>query len=335
MQAAAATETTFPPVTWIMPVKNGMPFIANTLETIAAQKYPRHRLIAWDNGSTDGTQDELRRWVPSRIAGEMVLDRPLPLGRCRAELVRRSDTELIACMDADDLNRPLRLQRQVERLLVAPDIVAIGSVPDIIDDHGNFLEDWVYPLEDAEIRWRTRWQTSLNASSVMFRRSAVLAAGNYRDLNRSQDLDLWMRLARFGRMENLAERLVLYRRHTTNITAGVADYYPTDRLMAALNATDLFPGLSPHRAIELWEAAYPRYGEVRVRSHHLRMLEWAAIDAARAVHETDDYFTRTRYYGLQRFFMFRNIVRGALGLDLAKTRRLQQLRARFRRQCVI
>ncbi len=324
-------DSTFPPVTWIMPVKNGMPFIAKTLETIAEQQYPRHRLIAWDNGSTDGTQDELLRWVPSRIAGELILDNPLPLGRCRAALVNRSETELIACMDADDLNRPLRLQRQVERLLEAPNVVAIGCVPDIIDDRGNVLEDWAYPLEDAEIRWRTKWQTSFNASSVMFRRSAVLAAGNYRDLNRSQDLDLWIRLAMVGRMENLAERLVLYRRHTTNITAGVADYYPTDRLMAALNATDLFPGLSPHRAIELWEAAYPRYSEVRVVPHHLRMFKRAAIDAARALHESDDYFTRTRYYTLQRFFMLRNIARSALGIDLAKTQRLQKLRARFRR----
>ena len=98
-----------------------------------------------------------------------MLDAPLPLGRSRAALVERANTELIACIDADDLNRPNRLERQVERMLEAPNLVALGTVPDIIDDTDGSLEDWVYPVEDAEIRWRTHWQTSLNASAVMFR----------------------------------------------------------------------------------------------------------------------------------------------------------------------
>ena len=322
------TVRTWPLVTWIMPVRNGMPFISKTLESIAAQTYPHHRIVVWDNGSTDGTQDELRRWIPERIAGELFLDAPLPLGPSRAALVERAQTELIACIDADDLNRPMRLEQQVKRMLEAPCVVALGTVPDIIDDADGALDDWVYPVEDAEIRWRTHWQTSLNASAVMFRRGEVLAAGNYRDIF-SEDLDLWMRLARRGRMENLAERLILYRRHKRNITAGVLSYYDTDRQVAAFNATDIFPHVAPKRAIELWEAAYPRYAEMTAY-RHLDMLRFAARDAARAVGEGDAYFINTRYYALQRKFMRRNILMSMLGLKSATLERIHAFKIRYR-----
>ena len=318
-----------PHVTFIMPVRNGMPFLAQTLASIAEQTYAPHQLIVWDNGSTDGTQDELRRWIPDRIRGELVLDRPLPLGRSRAALVERAETELVACIDADDLNRPTRVERQVERMLQSPDLVALGTVPDIIDDTEHPLPDWIYPLEDAEIRWRTLWHTSLNASAVMFRRSAVLAAGNYRDVP-SEDLDLWIRLARLGRMENLKERLVLYRRHPANLTAGITDFFTTDRQVAGFNAADIFPGLGAIHSLELWEAAYPHYGEVVVRPRHLKLLESTAVRAARRCGEADAYFTSTRFYALQRMFMRRNIVTSMFGVPSATMKRIHAFRTRLR-----
>ena len=212
-----------PDVTWIMPVKNGKPYVRATLESVAAQQYGPHRIIAWDNGSSDGTQDELLAWIPSRIAGEVILDRPLPLGRCRAALVERAKSEFIACIDADDLADPRRLTVQIAYLVARPDLVALGCIPEIIDEAGAELDAWYYPESDAEIRWRSNWQTSLNASSVVFRRSAVLRAGNYRDIDFGEDLDLWMRLTALGRIENIGERLVKYRRHTQNTSVGVTD----------------------------------------------------------------------------------------------------------------
>ena len=34
----------WPFVTWIMPVRNGMPFLTRTLESIAGQSYSQHKL---------------------------------------------------------------------------------------------------------------------------------------------------------------------------------------------------------------------------------------------------------------------------------------------------
>jgi len=309
-----ALRNELPLVTWLLPVRNGMPFLTDTLRSVAEQQYPRQRIIAWDNGSTDGTQAELRRWIPGRIDGEVIDDRPLRLGECRANLVERATSEICACTDADDISHPDRLMRQVHRLLDSPSLVAIGAVPNIIDEHGRPLPDWYYPLDNAEIRWRTRWQASLNASSVTFRRSAVLAAGNYRNLDLSQDLDLWIRLSRIGGMQNLSERLISYRRHTNNLTAGVVDYFRYDREIAVLNADALFPGYNAGEALTLWDIAYPRVASAKVRLSDIFQLRRTAIRAARAVGEPDRYFTGTAFFRRQVRYMLYNWTRDKLHL---------------------
>ena len=72
---APASEN-HPPVTWLLPVKNAMPHLTDTLKSISEQSYPNHGVIAWDNGSTDGSVRELRRWIPQVIPGRVIADHP-------------------------------------------------------------------------------------------------------------------------------------------------------------------------------------------------------------------------------------------------------------------
>lgn len=50
-----------PLVTIVTPVRNGMPFLAEMLESVRGQDYPRIEHIAVDGGSTDGSVELLRR----------------------------------------------------------------------------------------------------------------------------------------------------------------------------------------------------------------------------------------------------------------------------------
>ena len=62
----------WPRVSWLMPVLNGMPYLRELLDSLVAQTYPHHEIIAWDNGSTDGSVALLQAYIPSRIAGRVV-----------------------------------------------------------------------------------------------------------------------------------------------------------------------------------------------------------------------------------------------------------------------
>ena len=54
-----------------------MPYLPLTLKAVAEQSYTSHKIIVWDNGSTDGTLEELRRWIPSHIPGQVICGKPM------------------------------------------------------------------------------------------------------------------------------------------------------------------------------------------------------------------------------------------------------------------
>ncbi len=304
-----------PLITWILPVRNGMPYLMRTLQSIQAQTYRNHRCLVWDNGSTDGTLACLQAYIPEKIPGEIVSGRPLTLAASLAALVERATSEYIARIDADDIALPSRLAEQVKRMESEASLVALGTRTELIDELDQRIDDeWELPLGDAEIRWRNLWQGSVLHPSLMYRRPAVLDAGNYREI-KAEDHDLWLRLGRIGRFDNLPQKLMRYRRHQSNTTVAVTDFFAYNELAATNNAATLFDGFDATRAMDLWHAAYPRVGERGVFPRHLAELSRAAIGAARTVGERDGYFSETTYYKRQRRFLLVNILRTALRLD--------------------
>lgn len=303
------------PVTWLMAVRNGMPFLRETLESIAAQTYRDHSLLVWNDASNDGTLEELQAWIPSRIPGRIITGACFKLGANLAVLVAEAKTELCARIDADDVNEPLRLERQVAYMLDHPEVVALGTQVKLIDAEGRPIQsEWICPCEDAEARWRTRWQSPLAHPSVMFRRSAALCAGNYRDVH-PEDCEFWIRLCPFGEIYSLQERLVQYRRHGTSLSAGHDDYYDGQLWTARAAASHLFPAIPQDRVLPLWKATHPREcrpgAEVKVQDYiqHAR----AAKLLARQCGKPDDYFQRTPTYSQQAYWLRHNLLR-RLGL---------------------
>ena len=195
-----------------------MPYLPEALASIQAQTYRNWTVLAWDNGSTDGTIDVLREWIPSRLPGRIVTDHPLALGACRREMVKAAETEFCALMDADDVSVSNRLEMQVAYLINHPGVAVVGSQVSRLDvhgvNHGKFLE---LPSRHQEIVLCMLHSNGLAQPSVLFRRSAVLETGNYRDVE-VEDYDLWLRLAARHRLANLATPLLLYRLHAQSTT---------------------------------------------------------------------------------------------------------------------
>lgn len=307
------SPTERPWVTWLLPVLNGMPYLPVTLKSIADQTYRNHKILAWDNGSTDGTVEELERWIPSQIPGRIVRDRPLRLGASLASLVEQADTEFCARIDADDINLPSRLERQIQFLLDRPAAGVVGCRITTIDQNGNPLQEYNHETDDAEIRWLSRYACRMCHPSVVFRRSVVLAAGNYHDVD-SEDADLWLRVSSLAEMVNLPERLVCYRRFVGSTTGSIRDWLPVLRENAVVNAAHLFPGITdPERALDLWDATVPQRLSwapkitYPAKPAHLRDLKRSAVLLAREAGKPDDYFTNTEAFREQYYLLRRRV----------------------------
>jgi glycosyltransferase involved in cell wall biosynthesis len=287
-----------------------MPYLPQALASIAAQTYRNHKALIWDDCSTDGTLQVLREWIPQRIPGRIFAGRSMRLGPSLAFLVDQSDTELCARIDADDISTPDRLEKQVGFLAEHPEVGVLGAHVRVIDENGTEQEDWRYDTDEAELRWLSRWQARIPHTAVIFRRSIILAGGNYRDVN-SEDQDLWFRLSLSTRMMNYPEVLAFYRRTSTSMCGRVWDWVPAQRQVARDNASALFPNISnPREALALWEVTHPDQLQLPtpVKCRQLRQFDRAAVLCARKARVPDNYFTNTKAFQTQRWHLKRRIM---------------------------
>jgi glycosyltransferase involved in cell wall biosynthesis len=119
--------------------------------------------------------------------------------------------EIVARMDADDVSLPTRFEKQLPLIEAGADIVGSGLL-----EFGSSPDDVVGrrtpPTDPVEIRRVIRFRDPFNHPTVVYRRSAVQAAGGYTDLALMEDYLLFARMIDAGaRPANLAEPLVRYR----------------------------------------------------------------------------------------------------------------------------
>lgn len=271
-----------PRVTWLLPVRNAMPYLPSALASIEAQSFRDWDVLAWDNDSTDGSLHELQKWIPSRLPGRIVTGRALPLGACLAAMVAEGESEFCARMDADDVNKPERLERQMAFLDASPEVALVGCQIAGFDESGAPGHQLLYrvPCAHDDIVLTFLTGNPVAHPTVVFRRTAVLAAGNYRDVGPGQDYDLWMRLALRHCLANLEECLLHYRVHAESITqtlsresrgSAVADA----RFVA--NAPALF-GCSESEARMFRERRHPRViGMLWRLAQHLRRTQGGSL----------------------------------------------------------
>ena len=119
--------------------------------------------------------------------------------------------EIVARMDADDISVPERFERQLPVIEGGADIVGSG-----LFEFGHSVDDVVGrrtpPTDPEVIRRVIRFRDPFNHPTVVYRRSAVQAAGGYSDMALMEDYLLFTRMVEAGaRPANLAEPLVCYR----------------------------------------------------------------------------------------------------------------------------
>lgn len=120
--------------------------------------------------------------------------------------------DVIARMDADDVSLPHRFLRQLPVIEDGADLVGAAIVEFEGDGRGDAGVLRVPPTELGEIARAARWRNPFNHPTVVYRRSAVLSAGGYRELPFMEDYWLFTRMIANGAtVVNLTDPLVRYR----------------------------------------------------------------------------------------------------------------------------
>ena len=133
--------------------------------------------------------------------------------------VENAKYDIVARMDSDDICAPDRFEKQVAYLESHPecDIVG-GQITEFIDTPDNIVGKREVPCDNEAIYHYMRNRCALNHPTVMFKKKAVLNAGNYQDWFWNEDYYMWIRMMEQGCVfANLPDVLV-------NMRSGIDQY---------------------------------------------------------------------------------------------------------------
>lgn len=121
------------------------------------------------------------------------------LGPALALGVTKCKNELIARMDADDYSVPNRCEKQIKMFKNHDELDIVGSsIAEFIGNINNIQAYRILPESDEEIKKFAKRRNPFGHPSIMFRKSKVLEAGNYRSYYLCEDYDMWIRMIEKG-----------------------------------------------------------------------------------------------------------------------------------------
>ncbi|MBH0053557.1 glycosyltransferase [Salinibacterium sp. SWN139] len=146
--------------------------------------------------------------VPTTL---LVLKHNRGLARALEAGLAQCNFDVVARMDADDVSLPTRFEKQ--RVAIAGGLDLVGTAMfEFAEDDGSVIGKRIPPQGQEAIERYSRFHDPFNHPTVMYRRSAVKAAGGYIDVGLMEDYWLFARMIDSGaRVENLQEALVMYR----------------------------------------------------------------------------------------------------------------------------
>lgn len=205
----------------VMTSYNGSEYLAEALESVAAQAGPDVEIIVVDDGSTDDTMDVLGRYA-ARLPTMEVVARDHG-GNWVANMnlgLRMARGRYATLLHHDDLWLPGRLAVARRILDADPTIALLLHAADFIDARGRRLGTWRCPLpkgrrlEPGRVIERLLIQNFIAMPTPIFRREAALRIGGMNeDLWQAADWDFWLGLAAQGATTYVGRSLTSYRVH--------------------------------------------------------------------------------------------------------------------------
>jgi glycosyltransferase involved in cell wall biosynthesis len=192
-------------ISCIVPVYNGERYLPKALDSILAQTYRPIEIIVTDDGSIDRTPEIARTYHRQLIY--LRQDNSGPAAARNLGLSAASG-DFVAFLDADDLWHPRKLERQMARFELRPEL--------------DFCVAYAQNFWDSELsKEKARFQDhriakplpAYSATTLMARRSAFDRVGLFdRNLAHGDATEWFLRAAECGAVSEILPDVLLYRR---------------------------------------------------------------------------------------------------------------------------
>jgi glycosyltransferase involved in cell wall biosynthesis len=202
-----------PLVSIITPCLNAAAFIRQTIESVLAQDYPRIEYLIIDGGSTDETLD-----IVAEFGNRISLVSEPDSGAAAAinRGLRLARGSIVAWLNADDTYLPGAIWGAVNALADHPSAVAVYGDAYWTDEAGQVLRSYPVHKDAPDLLSK---ECLICQPACFIHADASMAVGLVDEqLQCSFDYELWMRLARYGRMVYVPQCWATSRMHRSNKT---------------------------------------------------------------------------------------------------------------------
>lgn len=207
-----------PPVTFLMPVKNGDIFLENSLKLIESLSIEGDEILIVNDKSTDRTSKILKEFSTHNQRISVLNNNNPGLVNALNLGIQNAQHNLIARVDVDDLYMNNRISSQLA--VFDSSTVAVFSDYSLFSDSSGELGSIVSAIYPISTSCSLVASQRTPHSSVIFSRDAVVEAGGYRSEDfPAEDLSLWLRLSRFGHLKSVPETLLKYRLNPLGVTS--------------------------------------------------------------------------------------------------------------------
>jgi len=168
-------------VTVIINLYNGGTTLAEAIDSVLAQSFADWELLIWDDCSTDGSVEVVRRYDDERIR-YVRSEVQIPLGQARQKAIEAASGEWIAFLDHDDVWLPRKLELQLALAREKPEAALVYGrtvrfYPNGTERDYDQAHEYLYLPEGNIFRKLFTKSCFIAMSSAMFRRSALEAIG--------------------------------------------------------------------------------------------------------------------------------------------------------------
>ena len=193
-----------------MPAYNAEGFIAESIQSVLDQTYAKWELLVVDDSSKDSTKNIVKRFseTDERI---QLLENATNLGthHTRNKGIKAAKGDFIAFLDADDLWKPGKLQKQVD-ILQDESIAACFSSYELISENGNPLNKKIEAL--PELTYEKLLKANYVGNLTGIYNVTKIGKIYCPEISKRQDWALWIKvIEKGGPMKGNLDSLAVYR----------------------------------------------------------------------------------------------------------------------------
>ena len=191
-------------------------YFKEALDSILNQSLVPNEIVLVVDGKIDNNLQDIIDKFNIVCKGKKVdlnivyLEQNVGHGQARKISIENAQYELIALMDADDISRYDRFEKQIKKFKEDDTLSMVGGqIVEIVHDTKNEVGKRMVPIEDKEIKEYLQKRCPFNQMTVMFKKQDVINVGNYIDFFHDEDYYLWVRMYLEGyKFCNLPDTLV-------------------------------------------------------------------------------------------------------------------------------